>query len=53
MFLHPILYPSGHKVQTSVGFHPDLDLLLLDGPTLSLLTVILCWLATVNSNTEE
>ena len=26
--VYPILYPSGHKVQTSVGFHPDLDLSL-------------------------
>ena len=24
----PLLYPSGHRVQTSVGFHSDLDLLL-------------------------
>ena len=40
-FLHPVrrfvrttmslcllLYPSGHRMQTSVGFHSDLDLLL-------------------------
>ena len=25
--LYPILYPSGHQVQTSVCFHSDLDLL--------------------------
>ena len=37
--------------QTSVGFHSDLDLLLRDWPTLSLLMVILWWLA--NSNTRD
>ena len=26
--VYPFLYPSGHRVQTSVGFHSDLDLLL-------------------------
>ena len=51
MSLYPFLYPSGHKVQTSVGFPSDLDLLLQDWPTLlSLLTVILWQLA--NSNTR-
>ena len=28
MSLYPILYPSSHKVQTSVGLHSDLDSLL-------------------------
>ena len=26
--VYPFLYPSGHRVKTSVGFHSDLDLLL-------------------------
>ena len=26
---NPLLYPSGHRMQTSVGFHSDPDLLLL------------------------
>ena len=30
MSRYPILYPSGHQVQTSVCFHSDLDLLLRD-----------------------
>ena len=28
MSIYPILYPSGHRVQISVGFHSDLDLLI-------------------------
>ena len=28
MSIYPILYPSGHRMQTSVGFHSDPDLLL-------------------------
>ena len=26
--VYPLLYPSGHRVQTSIGSHSDLDLLL-------------------------
>ena len=46
---YPLLYPSGHQVQTSVSFHSDLDLLLWDWPTLSLLMVILWRLANLNT----
>ena len=50
MSLYPILYPSGHRVQTSVGFPSDLDLLLEELTKIPLSTVS-HW--PVNSNTEE
>ena len=49
---YPILYPSGYQVQTSVfPFLPGFVTLGIDPHYYGVLTVILWWLATVNSRT--
>ena len=49
---YSILYPSGHQVQTSVfPFWPGFVTLGIDPHYYGVLTVILWWLATVNSRT--
>ena len=53
--VYPSLYPSGHRVQTSVGFHSDLDLLLqprgIDLHSYSSFLMVNLW-RPVNSNME-